>query len=396
MKKILITEDDSFLATIYKEKCQTEGFEVKIVADGRTAIEEVKRTPPDLVLLDLMLPDTDGIQVLKFIRGDSALHNLPVLVLTNAYVSSMVQAAWKAGANKCLTKGNCTPNQLISEITTILKDSPKTAGSRSMDSCQEAQSSLIDKAEEFQAFVYSQYLKQTPKVLAELRLAFQRLGTSKEEAPGTSLLEMFRIVHALGGTAAAVRFSRMSLMCSALEALLKELRDRPEKINASAIRTLAQAVDFLGFIFEHECSGLEAATAPVILVVDDEVVSRDLVSSALSKANLRAITVDDPQIALRLADENRFDLVFMDVEMPGLNGFDLCEQLRQLPVNQNTPVVFVTALKDFETRVRSTLSGGADLIGKPFLLIELAVKALPYIFRNQMEIKGKEGPAMAA
>jgi DNA-binding response OmpR family regulator len=401
MTKILITEDDTFLANIYKEKCQAEGFEVQLTTDGKAAIEELKRNPPDLILLDLMLPDTDGVQVIKFIRGEPALQQLPVLVLTNAYVSSMVQAAWRAGADKCLTKAACTPNYLIGEVRALLKTSPKfapgakTAGADSGPSSP-PRPSLLDKADEFQAFVHEQYLKQAPIALARLRLAFQRLGGSTEQARSASLLDIFRTVHALGGTAAAARFGRMSQTCSALEAMVKELRDKPEKINPSALRTIAQAVDFLGFLFEHEYPGLETIGCPLILVVDDEIISRDLVCSALSKANLRAVSVDDPQVALKLAEENRFDLVFMDVEMPGLNGFDLCKRLHGLAANQTTPVVFVTGLKDFETRTRSTLSGGADLIGKPFLLIELAVKALPYIFRSQMQGEGKDQQSAAA
>jgi CheY-like chemotaxis protein len=66
----------------------------------------------------------------------------------------------------------------------------------------------------------------------------------------------------------------------------------------------------------------------------------------------------------------------MDVDMPGQDGFALCEKIRAHPTNRDTPVVFVTARSDFETRARSTLSGGNDFITKPFLLLELGVKAL--------------------
>lgn len=81
---------------------------------------------------------------------------------------------------------------------------------------------------------------------------------------------------------------------------------------------------------------------------------------------------------------NRFDLIFLDVDMPGMNGFELCAKLRQLPAHKHTPVVFVTVLADFESHAKSTMSGGTDFIAKPFLFMEVAVKALVYVLRGRL------------
>jgi CheY-like chemotaxis protein len=70
--------------------------------------------------------------------------------------------------------------------------------------------------------------------------------------------------------------------------------------------------------------------------------------------------------------------------MPGMNGFELCTRLRQLPAHKHTPVVFVTVLADFGSRTESAMSGGNDLIAKPFLFLELAVKALVHVLRTQV------------
>jgi len=82
-----------------------------------------------------------------------------------------------------------------------------------------------------------------------------------------------------------------------------------------------------------------------------------------------------------LLSEKPFDLVFLDVDMPGMNGYELCAKLRGLPLHKKTPVVFVTGLNDLESRANSMVSGGSDFIAKPFLFIELAVKALVYLLR---------------
>jgi DNA-binding response OmpR family regulator len=70
--------------------------------------------------------------------------------------------------------------------------------------------------------------------------------------------------------------------------------------------------------------------------------------------------------------------------MLGLNGFDLCAELRSLPAHKTTPVVFVTSRDDSPSRERAAVSGGNDLIAKPFLPIELAVKALIHILKAQL------------
>jgi DNA-binding response OmpR family regulator len=69
--------------------------------------------------------------------------------------------------------------------------------------------------------------------------------------------------------------------------------------------------------------------------------------------------------------------------MPGMTGFELCTKLRALPQHKKTPVLFVTCMTDLESRAKSSLSGGNEFIAKPFLLIELTVKALTYILRKQ-------------
>jgi len=83
--------------------------------------------------------------------------------------------------------------------------------------------------------------------------------------------------------------------------------------------------------------------------------------------------------------ENDFDLVFLDVDMPGMTGFELCAKLRAMPHHKKTPVIFVTSLNDFDNRTSSTMAGGNDFIAKPFLFIELTVKALICVMRARLQ-----------
>jgi DNA-binding response OmpR family regulator len=96
------------------------------------------------------------------------------------------------------------------------------------------------------------------------------------------------------------------------------------------------------------------------------------------------VAVEDPKAALDLLSKHTYDLVVLDVEMPEVNGYELCSKLRGFAANKRTPVVFVTALNSFESRANSSVSGGNDFIGKPFLFIELGVKALVHIWRTRL------------
>jgi DNA-binding response OmpR family regulator len=89
-------------------------------------------------------------------------------------------------------------------------------------------------------------------------------------------------------------------------------------------------------------------------------------------------------MALSVLGDNRFDLIFLDVNLPQGSGFDLCTQVRQLEDHRRTPVVFLTGMNNFKSRAQGSLSGGNDFIGKPFNLLELGVKALMWIFKGQL------------
>jgi PleD family two-component response regulator len=186
---------------------------------------------------------------------------------------------------------------------------------------------------------------------------------------------------------------QLAQLSEGIEALLKELYEKPKQITPSTLRTLAHATDFLGVLFTNGDLPEEQANLPLnIMVVDDEPLSRRAVIYALEKAKLKAVSLDNPQTAYQLLSDNYFDLIFLDVDMPGMSGFELCSQLRKLPRYKKTPVVFVTTLTDFDSRAQSTIAGGNDLIAKPFLFVELAVKALVYVFRSRIEAAKQADP----
>ena len=120
-KHILITEDDRFMANVCRRKFEEAGYQVSLAHDGNAAIEELVSHPPDVVLLDLMLPGIDGLGVLQFLRSRESLWDLPVIVVSNSdYFSGVVQAAWREGATHFLNKAACSPKSLVDEVNKVL------------------------------------------------------------------------------------------------------------------------------------------------------------------------------------------------------------------------------------------------------------------------------------
>jgi DNA-binding response OmpR family regulator len=397
MKKILIIEDDQIVANIYRNKFSVEGYQVDIAHDGVSGLESIRSFRPDAVILDLMLPKMTGVDLMKQVRSEPEFQKLPIIVFSNTYLSNLVQEAWKAGATKCLSKANCSPKQLLEVVRGSLSSdaaSPpengakESAHAKSSEPKQNApattaQATTDDAA--FQAELRGDFARTVPASLASLRTFLQALiKASDEPAQRKNIEEMYKRIHGITSNAGITGMQNLAQMSDALEALLKELHEKPKNINASTLRTVASAVDFLGALSTRDLEpDQQHKPAPRVLVVDDEAISRRAVTYALERAKLKTTALESAEAAYKLLIENKYDLVFLDVDMPGMNGFELCSKLRQLPAHKTTPVVFVTSLNDLESRANSTMSGGNDFIAKPFLFLELTVKALVYLLRTR-------------
>lgn len=390
--KILIIEDDQVVANIYRNKFALDGFQAETAPDGVIGLELLRSFRPDAVLLDLLLPRVTGIEVMRQLRAQKEFEQIPVIVFSNTYLSNMVQDAWKAGATKCLSKANCTPKQVIEAVRSTLNKTDNSVPAslkppaRNHSAAAKAPvTSDADADAEFQGQLRQDFIADLPNALTSLRSLLQGLFKAENEAARVrQIQELYRRVRSLSSNAGIAGTMQIAVIADALEALLKELQDKPSGVNASTLRTIASVVDFLAILFERAASPEKTFPQAEALVVDDEAISRRAVTFALDKANIKSTGVEDPLKAMDLLALKKFDLIFLDVDMPNMTGFELCSKIRMLPAYAKTPVVFVTGLNDLENRANSTMSGGNDFIAKPFLFIELTVKALVHVMRSRL------------
>ncbi len=120
-KSILLIEDDPFLSEMYADKFSQSGFDPEVVVDGKEGLAKAKAERPDLILLDIVLLKMDGFEVLKKIKEDSKLKNIPVILLTNLGQKSEVEKGLAMGADEYIIKAHFTPTAVVAKVKEVLK-----------------------------------------------------------------------------------------------------------------------------------------------------------------------------------------------------------------------------------------------------------------------------------
>ncbi len=121
MPKILIVEDDPMISEIYEKKFEAAGFEVVVAANGNEVLSNVKKDKFDLVLLDLVLPEMSGIDILKELKGGKYSPGMKVVIFSNLSEKEDRDRAVKNGADGFISKTQYSPSELVKEIQKILK-----------------------------------------------------------------------------------------------------------------------------------------------------------------------------------------------------------------------------------------------------------------------------------
>jgi CheY-like chemotaxis protein len=413
-KRVLLVDDDPLVLRLYQEGLSRLGFEVSTATDGVAALKALRSSKPDVVVLDLMMPKLSGAEVLKFMRGEKQFHSLPVIVLSNAYMDPLANQAADLGVHTGLLKVKCTPASLAAAIHEVLEGrllpqspdhllaassqpmSPPPAPARlaprqiarrpSSAPAPKAPAEPAPPPRDVKEQARQELLSNSPAISQSLRQLFEAFQSAPNDKDRDLRLQTFyRKIHFLAAMGAMAEHYALAQMASALEALLFGMQEKLRQLEPSLERTTSTALKFLEELLRRP-GDLRPGSAQnqCALVVDDDRLSNRLVVSALRQAQIQARSAESAAIALGLLQEKAYDLVLLDVEMPQMDGFELCKRLRALPGYDKTPVIYVTLHSDFETRARTVLSGGNDLIAKPILPAELAVKVVMHLLKGRL------------
>ena len=117
---VLIVDDDEFLLEMYALKFKEEGFRVEIAESGREALEQIERVKPDVVLLDVVLPELDGFAVLQKLRSEKKAHVPFVVMLTNLGQKDDTERGMRLGADDYVVKAHFTPSEVVEKVRKLL------------------------------------------------------------------------------------------------------------------------------------------------------------------------------------------------------------------------------------------------------------------------------------
>lgn len=120
MTKIAIIEDDPTINQMYRMKFEATGFDVQLASDGESGVALVKDFRPDLILLDLQMPQKDGYETLKEIREHTWGKDIPVIILTNLGKEEAPKELIELGIESYIVKAESTPSQVVEHVKNTL------------------------------------------------------------------------------------------------------------------------------------------------------------------------------------------------------------------------------------------------------------------------------------
>lgn len=128
MTKILLVEDDPVINKMYSRLFKLEGYEVVVAVDGLDGLEKLKTFTPDIIMLDIMMPKMNGVEMLGKIKENPSTQNIPTIVLTNMSDMRVSNEIFAKGVNLSIIKSEMEPDMVISWVKSVLAKAQKDTG----------------------------------------------------------------------------------------------------------------------------------------------------------------------------------------------------------------------------------------------------------------------------
>ena len=409
--RLLVVDDDMISRQALAHSLRKAFSQPDLAVDGETALAQASQQAYDVIFLDVQMPGMDGFELCTKIRDTALNRATPVVFVTHQGDFDARCKSTLSGGNELMGKPFLTFEVTVKALTLALqgrlqgrarKPLPKSDPARdpadalvtvvdgpcpvvrSTDAVQPPHSTPPPPETDE---IINAFLIRASKHLGPLwELCQTILQISNKETRQTLLADGFLRINSLIAKSGPEVVHPAYQMSAALEGLFRKMLQNSKHTTPSALATVATAVDLL-----HDLCvpGLKADLAihpPIhMLVVDDDLVARRALVSALQTAFKKPKSAENGEAALALAQEKPFDVIFLDVVMPGMDGFEVCARIRETVPNHATPVVFVTGQSDFDARAQMGRNGGNDLMGKPFLTSEITVKALTFALRGRLQ-----------
>jgi CheY-like chemotaxis protein len=408
--KFLVVDDDRISRQALSHSLEKAFSQPDFAVDGETALAQATRQAYDVIFLDVQMPGMDGFEVCLKIRDTVPNRTTPVVFVTSQSDFDARCKSTLSGGNDLMGKPFLTFEITVKALTLALHSRLRERGQKllpKLDQSRDKADSLVTvtdgpcpvpsstiaprpphsmpspETDE----ITNAFLTRASKNLRPLQeLCRTILQTSNKETRQNMLADGFLRINSLISKTCSEVVHPAYKMSAALEGLFRKMLQNPKYSTPSTLATVATAVDLLNDLCVPGMKEDLAINPPIhMLVVDDDLVACRTLVGTLQTAFNKPESVENGEAALALALEKPFDVIFMDVVMPGMDGFEVCSKIRDTVPNRATPVVFVTGHRDFDARAQMSRNGGNDLMEKPLLTSEITVKALTFALRSRLQ-----------
>ncbi|MEQ1859740.1 MAG: response regulator [Chthoniobacteraceae bacterium] len=226
-------------------------------------------------------------------------------------------------------------------------------------------------------------LTNAPACMKNIQAALMALGSDGTNDEAADALTANSV--ALAQTLAALSGHPAQRLATACATLVKDARTRCGRIEPEVVTTLRHGCETIASLLDpRSFKRTFVGASPRTLIVDDDPDVLETLDCSLKSASFQSSRCMSAEEALDLLQRERFDVVLLDIALPGLSGFDVCAKIRSVPANKSTAVIFMTGADSVENRAQSSVTGGDDFIAKPLNMAELMVKTSAWACRHEL------------
>ena len=400
-KTILVIEDDELNKKLLRGLLSLGKYRVLEAVNAEIAIDLLREQKPDLILMDIQLPGMDGLSATRIIKGNPDLKDIDIVALTSFAMEGDEQKAIDAGCNGYITKPIETRSFLerISRFLTndeIEEQSQNKTGSRPRILIVDDQPVNIkllaaqipaDKYEIIKARNGIEALEKTEKALPDLILLdilMQEMNGYEvtrrlKNDPKTAHIPIILITalddsdnRVKGLEAGAEEFLSKPVNSVELIARIKSMLRLKQYQEQLAIR--AQSDEHFTVRGNREERRAGGEDLSVVLLVEDNENDARLIQGYLRGEPYKIKLAGNGEDALSIASQERIDLILLDILLPGINGFEVCNRLKEKGETKDIQIVLITSLNDLESRIRGVELGADDFLVKPIDSRELRTR----------------------
>jgi len=404
MKKqtILIVEDDLKNLKLTRTVLEIGDYQVLEAETAEHGIELAREYPPDLILMDIQLPKMDGLTATRLIKQDSELKAIPVVALTSHAMQGDQQEAVSAGCDGYISKPIDT-KIFLTQIAGYLKTEDRSKSQAEEPPIIKPKILIVDDDRDNVKLIKAKLSGQA-YVIDTAYDGIQALTQLEQEPPDLILLDImmpgidgFEVTRRIKADPATAEIpiilltaldgaedKARGMQVGADEYLTKPVKTVELRARVSSLLKLSNYKSRLQIRVESErqlyynnrnrAEPLKRPHGQNVLIVEDDPKDINLLAEYLKAQPYGIQAVKNASDALKFLLNEKVDLVLLDIMLPDIDGFKLCQQIKASDDTRDVQVIFITGLDGLESKIKGIEQGADDYLVKPINRLELLAR----------------------